>query len=231
MAARAAAGDAIVTRGIAPTRPATGYGYLRLGPRVAGRASLPVHRVLRYVEKPSLARATRMAADGRHLWNGGTFAFRPEVFLSEARRVLPKVALPLERAFRDYGTRRFAAGLARAYGRIPAISVDFGVMEKAGAVEVVAADLAWDDLGSWDAVARHRRPDARGNRVRGSATLVGARDCLVDAGSGHVALLGVEDVVVVTTDDAVLVARRGLGERVRDVVARLRAEGRGDLLA
>jgi mannose-1-phosphate guanylyltransferase len=98
-------------------------------------------------------------------------------------------------------------------------------------VEVVAADLAWDDLGSWDAVARHRRPDARGNRVRGSATLVGARDCLVDAGSGHVALLGVEDVVVVTTDDAVLVARRGLGERVRDVVARLRAEGRGDLLA
>ena len=103
-------------------------------------------------------------------------------------------------------------------------------MERTRHVEVVASDVEWDDLGSWDAVARHRTADGRGNRVRGEVTAVDAKDCVVDAGDGHVALLGVEGLIVVRTGDSVLVARRGRGEDVREIVKRLEAEGREDLL-
>ncbi len=230
MAERAAAAPALVTLGLEPDRPATGYGWLRLGPKVAGSRTLPVHRVERYVEKPSLARARRRLADGRHRWNGGTFAFQPEAFLGALRRHLPAVAGPLEAACsaRTASARRRA--LARAYPTLPSVSVDHGVMERATGVESLAATLSWDDLGSWDAVGRHRRADARGNAVRGAATLVDADGCLVDVAAGHVALLGVRDLIVVRTADTLLVAPRGAGERVREVVERLRQEGRGDLL-
>jgi mannose-1-phosphate guanylyltransferase len=103
-------------------------------------------------------------------------------------------------------------------------------MERANGVETVAAAIDWDDLGSFDAVARRRRPDALGNRVRGAATLVDAHDCVVEAEAGHVALLGVRDLIVVRTGDTVLVLPRGQGERVREIVRELEAQGRGDLL-
>jgi len=230
MAARAAKADTILTLGLEPDRPATGYGYLRLGPRRAQRAVGAIHQVECYVEKPSAARARRLATDGRHLFNGGTFAFRPEVLLAEAAAHLPEVAIPIAEAQALDAEADRRAALARAYDVIPSISVDYGIMERTKRVEVLASDLTWDDLGSWDAVARTRRPDASGNAVRGSATLVDTRDCVVDAGEGHVALLGVKDLLVVRTGDTVLVARRGRGEDVRKVVERLEAEGREDLL-
>jgi len=226
MVARARDSEGIVTLGLAPDRPATGYGWLHLGPRVSGTDRLPVHRCRGYVEKPSLARATRFLAGGRHLWNGGTFAFRPEPFLEQVRRLLPDVAEPLRRALDRGG----AQALARAYAQVTAISIDHGVMERARGVEVVRASIGWDDLGSWDAVGRHRRPDAEGNRLRGEVTALDARDCLVEAADGHVALLGVSDLIVVRTADTVLVARRGEGEAVRRLVERMEREGRGDLL-
>lgn len=231
MAARAAKGEALVTLGLVPDHPATGYGWLELGPRVAGTAALPVHRVLRYVEKPTLAVARRLLRGGKHRFNGGSFAFRPEVFLSEARRLLPALTQPLEEAWQARAGRSRALALAQAYARVPSVSVDHGVMEHALRVETVAAALEWDDLGSLDAMARHRRPDAAGNRARGSVTLVDAAGCVVEAAAGHVALLGVKDLIVVRTADTVLVMARGAGERVREVVARLKAERREDLLS
>jgi len=231
MAARARRFDGIVTLGLKPTRAATGYGYLERGARSVRCAAGPFHAVLRYREKPGKALARRLSSDGRHSWNGGTFAFRPEVFIDELERLQPEISGPLERAFRKYGTRGFAVALRRAYARLPAISVDHGVMEDADPVEVLISDIEWDDLGSWDAAARHRRPDEDGNRMRGDVTAVDSRDCVVDAEEGHVALVGVKDLIVVRTGDTVLVARRGHGQEVRKVVARLQAEDREDLLS
>ncbi len=231
MAARAARTDAILTLGIQPDRPATGYGYLKLGEVTEARGARQIRKVLRFLEKPKAAKAKRLASDGHHLWNGGTFAFRPEVLLREAHRHLPEVTEPLESAFERYGTRGFPAALRSAYDAIPSISVDYGIMERTKHVEAVPADFEWDDLGSWDAVARHRKPDRRGNAVCGAVTIVDADGCVVDAQDGHVALLGVKDLIVVRTKDTVLVARRGRGEDVRDVVKRLEEEGREDLLA
>lgn len=230
MASRAKRSASIVTLGLRPDHPATGYGYLALGAETESRAIGRFHQVKRYVEKPALASARRLVKGGRHLWNGGTFAFRPEVFIAELEQHLPAVATPMAEAFRAYGTRRFSAALKAAYATMPSISVDYGVMEQASAVETLAVDLEWDDLGSWDAIARHLPADRDGNRTRGSVTLVDAKGCVVEAIDGHVAVLGLEDVVVVRTGDTVLVTRRGRGEDVRDVVRRLEAEGREDLL-
>ncbi len=221
---RARTSDALLTLGISATRPATGYGYLRVGEEVASSNGLRVHRVERFLEKPNEATARRLAKDGRHLWNGGTFAFRARVFLDVLRRHLPDVHAPVHLAFAagPPSARRPAA----AWKGVPSISVDHGVMEHAERVEVVAAPIAWDDLGSWDAVARGRREDGAGNRVRGDVVAVDASGCLVDSDGGLVALLGVEDLIVVRTKDAVLVAKRGRGEDVRELVARLREQGR-----
>jgi mannose-1-phosphate guanylyltransferase/mannose-6-phosphate isomerase len=227
---RAARTDAIVTLGLRPDRPATGYGYLLLGARRATSPAGPVHAVARFVEKPDLARARRFARGGKHLWNGGTFAFRPWVFLAELERRSKEVARAMAPLF-DAG-QAWRRRLRAVYGRVPAVSVDRAVMETAGNVETVAARLSWDDLGSFDAVLRHARADRHGNVVPRGAVAVEARDNLVRAEDGTtVALLGVEGLVVVRTRDALLVARRGRGEDVRRVVEALRAAGRRDLLA
>jgi mannose-1-phosphate guanylyltransferase len=231
MAARARRFDGIVTLGLTPTRAATGYGYLERGRRSVRCAAGTFYEVKRFREKPSARLAGRMSSDGRHSWNGGTFAFRPEVFIEELERLLPELAAPFERAFSKHGTRAFPAALRRAYTQVPTISVDHGVMEQADQVEVLVSDIEWDDLGSWDAAARHRSADEDGNRIRGDVTAVDTRDCVVDAESGHVALVGVKDLIVVRTGDTVLVARRGKGEDVRKIVARLQDEGREDLLS
>lgn len=230
MADRARLFEGIVTLGLKPTHPATGYGYLERGVKMASSKAGPIHSVRRYIEKPSKPRAGRMLKRGGYFWNGGTFAFRPSVFLDALDQHQSDLAWPLARACTRFGEKGFAAALGRAYAKIPSISVDYSVMEKARAVEVLASGLEWDDLGSWDAVARHRTPDADGNRLKGDITAHDSRDCLVDVEKGHVALLGVKDLVVVRRGDTILVAKRGQGERVRDVVARLEAEGRTDLL-
>jgi mannose-1-phosphate guanylyltransferase len=224
---RAAVSDRIVTIGIRPTEPATGYGYLALGPRLATTKAGPVHRVARFVEKPSAAKAARFLAGRRHLWNAGTFVFRPAVLLAALARRQPEVAARL--------TRAAEGGLAgpaldRAYAGMPSISIDHGVMEKERGTEVLAATLDWDDLGSWDAVARHARADRDGNVLDRAAVAVGSRRCFVRSDGTPVALVGLDDVVVVRTPDALLVARRGGGERVRDVVDALRRAGRDRVL-
>jgi len=230
MAHRARAFDGIVTLGLQPDHPATGYGYLERGAKVADASAGPLHTVQRFIEKPSRRRASRMLKRGGYLWNGGTFAFRPSVLLGQLDQWQPDVAWPLSRAFQRYGTRGFGPALKRAYENLPSVSVDYAVMEHARAVEVLVSDIAWDDLGSWDAVARHRTPDEDGNRLRGDVSALASKNCLVDVEDGHVALLGVKDLVVVRRGDTVLVAKRGHGEAVREVVQRLLDEGREDLL-
>jgi mannose-1-phosphate guanylyltransferase len=231
MAERAAEGEALVTLGLSPTHPATGYGWLWLGARVAGPREPAVFRVERFVEKPTLAVANRLLADGRHRWNGGTFAFRREVLLAALRAHVPALHDALDAVFRLRAGPRRARALARAYAGLASISFDHAVMERTAHVETVAAALDWDDLGSFDALARRRRGDAAGNAARGDVTLVDASGCVVEAAEGHVALLGVKDLIVVRTKDAVLVLPRGQGERVREVVERLKAAGRADLLS
>ncbi len=216
--AEVAASGALCTVGIRPSRPETGYGYLRLGEEL----SPGVRRVAAFVEKPDLERARSYVAGGDHLWNGGIFAFRADVLLSEIERQLPELWAVLEKLAPAVGTSKEAAALRRHFPKAPSISIDYGVMERAERIAVVPADVGWSDLGSFSALPEVRPLDAEGNVAGPDALLVGSRDCVVLGSGRPVAVVGMEGVVVVDAGDAVLVVPRDRCQDVRAVVDELR---------
>ena len=211
----AAKDGALVCLGVAPDRPATGFGYLKVGaPPRKGRA-VPV---LQFVEKPDASRARKFVRSGRYLWNGGMFVWRVNRFLEELARVAPEIRRATEAA---------AAGSRAAWMQAPKISLDYAVMEKASRVAVVPLDAGWDDVGSWDAVARHALTLSGGDRSR---VILGSDGAIVFGGKRLVAILDLPDVVVVDTKDALLVVPRASSEKMKLVVDALRASGRADVL-
>jgi mannose-1-phosphate guanylyltransferase len=210
----------LVTLGLPPTRAETGYGYIRPGPALPGTRGR-VARVAGFIEKPDRARAVALVAGGRALWNAGIFAWRAADVLEELRAFVPRVVGPLEAAL-DRGGRALAA----AYRRIPPISIDHGVLEHSRRVTVVRARFPWSDVGSWAAVEPYWRAAGNGhNTVRGRALPIDSRGCVVDSPKRLVALVGVDDLVVVDAGDAVLVCRKDRAQDVRLVVDELRRRG------
>jgi mannose-1-phosphate guanylyltransferase len=212
----AARSPVLVTIGIPPTHPETGYGYIRVGETVAGTRGRAA-RVEAFVEKPDRARAEALIAGGDVLWNAGIFAWRVDTILDALRAHLPAVIEPLERA----GSRDLAA----AYRRLPSVSIDRGVLEHAANVVVVRGRFPWSDVGSWAALATLRAGDNGRNVLRGRVVPIDSRGCLVDSPDRLVAVVGVEDLVIVDTPDAVLVCRRDRAQDVRLVVDELRRRG------
>jgi mannose-1-phosphate guanylyltransferase len=221
----AARTGALVTLGIPPTHPETGYGYIRPGaplPRTRGRAS----SVERFIEKPDRVRAAALLAGGDVLWNAGIFAWRVDRILAELRRHVPQVLGPLEAAMRRGG----AAAWRTAYRRLPAVSIDTGVLEQSDAVAVVRARFTWSDVGSWAAVAGLWAGGNGQNALRGATLPIDSQGCVVDSPKRLVALLGVTDLVIVDTPDALLVCQKDRAQDVRLVVDELRRRGLGRYL-
>jgi len=215
----------IVTFGIAPTRPETGYGYLELdGP--ADGTPVPLRR---FVEKPDRATAEGMVASGRHLWNAGIFLFTARTMLAAFEEHAPQFVAPvrgaLSGATRDLGFLRLDPG---SWAGLPDLSIDYAVMERAGNLSVVAFAGAWSDLGDWDAVWRERADGASGGVVAGPhATAIDCEDTLLisEAAGVEVVGLGLKNLAVVATHDAVLVADLDRAQEVRSAVAALKAKG------
>ncbi|HET6436462.1 MAG TPA: mannose-1-phosphate guanylyltransferase [Anaeromyxobacter sp.] len=234
-AAQLAETGAIATIGVRPSRPETGYGYLRLGPRLAartrGKSRLRAHKVARFVEKPDLVTAARYLAEGSYLWNAGIFAFRADVILEEIDRAMPVLGRQLGRIRRDLGTTRYARTLKRVFPECPAVSIDYGVMEKSDRIAVIPADFGWSDVGSFASLPEVRRPDADGNVIEGEAVVLeGKNDVVLASGDRPVAVIGLDEVIVVDAGDAVLVCRRDRAQDVRKAVDELARRGREDLL-
>lgn len=230
-ALRSANTGAITTIGITPTRPETGYGYIEIGQSVQG----PVSRVARFVEKPNLATAQQYQACGRFLWNGGMFFFRADDMTQAIRRHVPALASGL-----DEIDRAAASGPAvelettrRVFPTLPSVSIDIGVLEKEASLNVVQADFGWSDLGSFASIWEHAETGPDGNAAPSDTVLVDAHRNLVYSEGKQkrvVALLGVDDLCVVETDDALLVMPRDRAQDVRCIVDALAARGRKDLL-
>lgn len=208
LAAEAALAGNLVTFGVQPDHPATGYGYIESGEVLDGAPG--IHRVREFVEKPLLAVAERYLAEGRHSWNAGIFLFTPEAFLGELRRHAADVARPVEAAM---ATLETDGGLSRpdraSFLDSANISIDCAVMEKTDRAVVVPVDIGWSDVGSWDALWTARSKDADGNAMRGDVSTV---DCngnliLVDGGP-PVAALGMTDCVIISTAEGLLVMPR-----------------------
>jgi mannose-1-phosphate guanylyltransferase / mannose-6-phosphate isomerase len=225
-AVQQAKGGAITILGIVPDKPETGYGYIR----AEGQA--PEQRVARFVEKPDAATAARYLAEGGYFWNAGMFVLKASVWLAALERFRPDIlsacraawaAKTRDAAFVRPGKAEFAA--------VPSESIDYAVMEKCPGVfdiRMQALDAGWNDLGAWDAVWQVTPKDAAGNATVGDAIVSDSRNTFVHASSRLVGVVGLDDVVVVETADAVLVARRDKAQDVKAIVNRLGAEQRGE---
>jgi mannose-1-phosphate guanylyltransferase len=229
----AAQQGALVTIGIAPNRPETGYGYIEADQEL----SPGVRRVARFVEKPSRERAEQYLASGRHYWNAGMFFFRAEVMLQALAAHAPEIAGGVARieAAAARGAEAERAETERVFAEVPSISIDYAVMEKAQPLWVVPASFGWNDLGSWESAWELGDQDADANVASPGCVLVDARGNLVqDLSSSEkrklIALVGVENLCVIETDDALLVIPRERSQEVRHVVDALKARGRNDLL-
>jgi len=225
--AAARAGEALVTIGIVPRGPETGYGYIQYD---RGSEKDGVFRVRRFHEKPGLEDAQRYIAGSDCVWNSGMFAWKNSVIMQELADRLPDIhgaVLPVAEA---WGTARIDAAIADAYACVPSISIDRGVLEKADTVCMVRGDFGWNDIGSWSAVYDTCPKDACGNVLQGDVYTCNARGCLVQTAGTTVAVVGLDDVVVVQTGDALLVCRRDCCQDVRKIVEQLDKQGRSELL-
>ena len=210
--AAASSNDAIVTLGIRPDYPATGFGYVECAAKISSRGKTEFHKVVRFVEKPDEKTAKRYLRTGRFLWNSGMFIWRAEVLEAAFASAAPDIAPLISKVARSRGVN---ALLEREYGAIRAISFDYAVMEHIGSILVGKCSFKWDDVGSWLSVAGHFPKDERGNVIIGSGVLYDVADSIAVGCDGRVtALLGVKDVVVVDTGRATLVCAK---DRVQDI--------------
>jgi mannose-1-phosphate guanylyltransferase len=230
-AVEVAADGWLTTIGIVPTRPETGYGYIEVGDAIRDGA----HAVRRFVEKPTREKAEAFVAGGRHLWNAGMFFFRASVMRDAIAAHLPALAEGLARieAAAAAGGDAEAKALAEVFPTLPSISIDHGVMEKANHIAVVPGDFGWNDVGSWEVTWEMAARDAAGNALPAGSIAIEAQNNLVrDLSSTGArkrwALVGVSDLVVVETDDAVLVIPRERAQDVRLVVEALNKRGESD---
>ena len=226
---RAAAQGRMAVLGIQPRWAETGYGYVEF-PEEVEPGSLDPLPVRQFREKPDLETARRFVAAGRYFWNAGMFFWRADVYLEALRRFLPKTATLLA-ALPPFHSRRFAASFEKTFPLCDNISVDYAVLEKASGVVGLASDnIEWNDVGSWNAVYELLPRDGDGNVSRCDALFASSSNNYVDAAGKLVALLGVRDLVVVDTPDALLVADRSRAQQVGDLVRQLEKQKRDDLL-
>ncbi|MEX0752283.1 MAG: mannose-1-phosphate guanylyltransferase/mannose-6-phosphate isomerase [Xanthobacteraceae bacterium] len=220
---QAAEAGHIVTFGIKPTEPKTSYGYILRGKAIGPK---DVHAVKKFVEKPDAAAAARYIAEG-YLWNSGNFLFRADVLLSELARYEPEMAqaaeAAVEAAITDLGFLRLDPD---AFARAPQKSIDYALMEKTDRAAVVEGHFRWSDIGSWDAIFDVVKHDAAGNAVQGPVIAVDAENCVIHADERLTAVVGVRDLVVVSTPDAVLVIPRNRAQEVRELVEKLKSAKR-----
>jgi len=235
---RAEQGD-IVTLGIEPTRPETGYGYIEFDDQaVPEETSLGIAAlsVARFVEKPDLETAHHYLSTGRFLWNSGMFFFTPRTILAAFARHLPDIFAGLERIRDTIGTSEYSATLQAEFSEMRSVSIDYGIMEPVSRPEdptallVIPADIGWNDVGHWAALEDYADQDEDGNIVNGSTVLIDAQQNIIHADSATVAVVGLDNVIVVQTGDAVLVCPKTRAQDVRAIVDDLKAKNRKELL-
>lgn len=224
--------DALITIGIEPTRPETGYGYIEVADEIIEAPGVPAAKeklrpVERFREKPNAETAEEFFASGRFLWNGGMFLWRVSTFMNELDRADPDIAEVVRRMISAVADGDNAEA-ERLFGELPNLSIDYALMEHARRVLVVRAGFPWDDVGAWDAWRRVTDCDERGNAVHGRPLLIDCDDCSVYNEPGQdamfVAVIGMQRVIVAVTDDGLLVAPLDRAQQVREVVKQMREQ-------
>lgn len=217
----------IVTFGIRPFKPETGYGYIKAGKRL-GDSTFGVER---FTEKPDSASAKKMIDDGGYYWNSGMFLFRAKDMIEEFKTHMPELYKAFNAHMNALNTKNEDAALKQIYKTVKDESIDYGVMEKSKKIAVVTADFRWSDIGSWAAMDEVLPKDENGNVKFGNVVEVDCKNSILFAGDRLIAAIGLEDAVVVDTQDATLIAPKSEVQKVKDLVGRLKSQGKEEYLA
>ena len=206
--------DAVVTVGITPSRPETGYGYIHAAEAVEGK----IVKVSEFKEKPDLPTAEAYLADGHYFWNAGIFVWKASTIMQELRTYAPQIAGVMDRLAPSFGTEGETAALKELFPTCEKVSIDYAVMEKSALIHVIAADLGWSDLGSWGSVKSHLEPDENGNTViGGDIRLFGCKDCFVHAAEEKTVVVeGLEGYIVSESNGRLLVCRLSEEQRIKE---------------
>jgi len=207
----------LITIGVKPTYPATGYGYIEVGTkyrRQGTRDKPQVFRVKRFVEKPDKRKAESFIKSGRFLWNSGMFVWKKSVILEAIRRYIPSLYRGLEMVS--------SKNISKLYPKLPDVSIDYGIMEKAKNSLVMPANFSWEDVGSWESLDKFLSRDENKNAIIGRVSTIDSRNCMMVNRKGLLSAIGVSDLIIVSTEDATLVFPKGKGQEVKRLVEKLR---------
>ncbi|MBF0456832.1 MAG: mannose-1-phosphate guanylyltransferase/mannose-6-phosphate isomerase [Nitrospirae bacterium] len=221
-AEKAALGGYVVTFGIKPTRPETGYGYIKREQQPLGLGSLTeeIYGVEEFTEKPDDATALEYIRDGKHYWNSGMFIFKLGVIAEEFRRHAPEIGRMLDKSYEE---------MLSNFTSLPNISIDYAVMEKSKKIATMPLDIYWNDIGSWDSIFEILEKDEGGNATTGDVIAIDTKDTMVLSNKRLTVTIGIEDCLVVETDDVVLVSKRGHAQKVKDIVSLLKERARHEI--
>ena len=218
--------DKLITLGITPTFPSTGYGYIKFDPKDTGLAK----QVVEFKEKPDEETAQRYVESKEYAWNSGMFIWKASTILESFRSLLPDVYEPLMKIAEAMNTPREAQVIEEIYPTIPSISIDYGILEKSPDVKVISADMGWNDVGSWDNLGVLYDADEQGNVVAGKHIGIDTRDSIIYGSKRLITTVGVENLIVVETEDAILVCDKSRAQDVKKIVDQLKEEGQQEYL-
>jgi len=207
----------LITIGIKPTYPATGYGYIETGARAKQQSTSDkrqVFRVKRFVEKPGKKRAEKFLKSDRFFWNSGMFVWKKSVILEAIRRYMPSLYQRLQMIS--------SKNISKLYPGLPNVSIDYGIMEKAKNSLVIPADFSWEDLGSWESLDKFLLRDKKKNAIMGRVSMMDTRNCTIVNKKGLLSAIGISDLIIVSTEDVTLVFPKGKGQQVKKLVEKLR---------
>jgi mannose-1-phosphate guanylyltransferase len=222
--------NGIVTIGITPTYPATGYGYVQTAEDITGSEIIKQFKVERFVEKPNEVKAAEYLKQGGFYWNSGLFVFKISVFLDAVKQFAPALYADLRKIQADLGNPSFEQTLDTIYRAVEGISVDYGIMEHAKNIYLVEGNFVWNDLGSWESVYLTAEKEENGNAGAGESIIIDSKNSYIYSETGLIALVGLDDVIVVQDGNTTLVCKRDKAEEIKKVVDKLKAENKNQYL-
>jgi len=222
--------NGIVTIGITPTYPATGYGYVETEADISGTEKIKQFKVKRFVEKPNEQTAQEYIKSGSFYWNSGLFVFKVSIFLEAIKQFAPELFSDLKKIQVSIGTTAFESTLDTIYRAVQSISVDYGIMEHAKNIYLVEGNFVWNDLGSWESVYLAGEKDESGNSLNGEVIAIDSKNSYIYSDSGFIALVGLDNVIVVQDGNTTLVCKRDCAEDVKLVINQLKSESKNQFL-
>ena len=220
----------IVTIGITPNYPETGYGYINFKKGVSPHEITNVYEVLRFVEKPDLERAKQYLTSGEYLWNSGMFIWKVSTILKCFEDFLPEIYTGLKEIETTIYTEKYLEILKKVFSEIPSESIDYGIMEKANNIYVIPGNFGWDDVGSWLSLERINNTNQDGNIISGNVVTVKTKNSIIQGSKKLIATIGLEDIIIVDTDDALLICNKDNTQEVKEVIANLKASNKTEYL-